>query len=230
MWPRDLLPSPSCREAQRRTCGCRNCSSDARIGVGSRISATASCASGRSLVWTATGVCGPAWPAPRRGSADCRASVRPQTAPRARRRGIHRSRARARTAERRSSRAGRVEVRLLGQEGVAIVLACRGVAGPGRAAETGDPIVRRAAVRGRITPDVPELRWTPPRTRNVPIHQRAAPHQSLANERFGAGRRMRARSFAADGTSEGPNPGVTPPQAVQVLRTPAGATAAASCN
>ena len=56
-----------------------------------------------------------------------------------------------------------VEVRLPGQEGLVIVLARHAVAGLGRAAETGDPIVRRSAIRGRIAPDVPVALWTGPR-------------------------------------------------------------------
>src|ERR1700733_9800334 len=48
-----------------------------------------------------------------------------------------------------------IQVRLLGQEGVVVVLPCRGVVLPGASSEFRKPIVRRAAVRCRITPDVP---------------------------------------------------------------------------
>src|SRR6266446_9316684 len=48
-----------------------------------------------------------------------------------------------------------IQIRLLGQEGVIIILPRRGVVLPGAAAEFRQPIVGRAAIRRRIAPDVP---------------------------------------------------------------------------
>jgi len=48
-----------------------------------------------------------------------------------------------------------VQIRLLGEEGVVIILLRGHVVGPRAAAEFRHPVVRRAAVRGRLTPDVP---------------------------------------------------------------------------
>src|SRR6266568_1012508 len=48
-----------------------------------------------------------------------------------------------------------VQVRLLRQERVAIVLTARSVERPGAAAEFGQPVVGRAAVRAGIAPQVP---------------------------------------------------------------------------
>ena len=48
-----------------------------------------------------------------------------------------------------------VEIRLLGQEGVIVILPGRLVELPRAAAELGQPVVRHAAIRLRIAPDVP---------------------------------------------------------------------------
>src|SRR6266404_6494692 len=48
-----------------------------------------------------------------------------------------------------------VQIRLLGQECVIIILPRRGVVLPGAAAEFRQPVARRPAVGGRLTPDVP---------------------------------------------------------------------------
>ncbi len=48
-----------------------------------------------------------------------------------------------------------VQVRLLGKEGVEVVLRARLVPGPGRAGEHADPVVRQAAIRLWVTPHVP---------------------------------------------------------------------------
>src|SRR6266536_721496 len=52
-----------------------------------------------------------------------------------------------------------VQIRLLGQEGVTIILPRRGVVLPGAAPEFRQPVVRRAAIRRGIAPDVPVALW-----------------------------------------------------------------------
>src|SRR6476661_4795586 len=57
-----------------------------------------------------------------------------------------------------------VQIRLLGEEGVIVVLPRGVVVLPGAAAEFRQPVVRRPAVRGRIAPDVPVALWVIART------------------------------------------------------------------
>src|SRR5947209_19681194 len=61
------------------------------------------------------------------------------------------------------SRVAPIEIRLLAQERMIVVLACRPVEAPGRSSEIADPIVRRRAIGLAIAPDIPIAPWIIPR-------------------------------------------------------------------